>query len=295
MLLQKLEQQSLIHPPSWLAQNTMYLAQMGSVAYGVSGESSDIDVYGFTIPPKDMVFPHLAGQIEGFGRQKQRFDVWQQHHVKTLDGTREYDFAIYSIVRFFHLVMENNPNMIDALFVPRRCILHSTQISELVREHRRKFLHKGSWHKYRGYAYAQMSKIKNGNGKENSKRALDVQTHGFDTKFAYHVVRLILQAEQVMIEHDLDLERNSEFLKAIRRGEMSLAEIEKWFSAKEIELEGLYTKSALQHSPDEDFIKGILVSSLEMHYGNLSNAISKNVAPDMILRDLQDLVNKYKG
>lgn len=159
MLIQKLEQQNLIQPPSWLAMNTMFLAQMGSVAYGVSGQSSDIDVYGFCIPPKDMVFPHLAGAIEGFGRQKQRFDVWQQHHVKTLDGHKEYDFAVYSIVRFFMLAMENNPNMVDTLFVPRRCVLHSTALYERVREKRRMFLHKGSWFKFRGYAASQMSKI----------------------------------------------------------------------------------------------------------------------------------------
>jgi hypothetical protein len=28
------------------------------------------------MPPKEMVFPHLAGQIEGFGRQQQRFEEW---------------------------------------------------------------------------------------------------------------------------------------------------------------------------------------------------------------------------
>jgi hypothetical protein len=56
--------------------------------------------------------------------------------------------------------MENNPNMVDALFLPRRCVLHSTPIYEHVRENRTMFLHKGSWHKFRGYAYSQLSKIR---------------------------------------------------------------------------------------------------------------------------------------
>jgi hypothetical protein len=57
--------------------------------------------------------------------------------------------------------MENNPNMFDVMFLPRRCVLHSTPIYEHVRENRKLFLHKGSWHKFRGYAYSSLSKAKN--------------------------------------------------------------------------------------------------------------------------------------
>lgn len=160
MILQKLEKAGVIHPPRWLSDNTHYLTMMGSVAYGVSSDASDMDVYGFCMPPKDMVFPHLAGEIIGFGRQVQRFDQWSEHHVKDVGANKEYDFAVYSIVKFFQLVMENNPNMIDSLFTPRRCIIHSTHIAELVRENRKMFLHKGSWHKFKGYAYSNFNKYK---------------------------------------------------------------------------------------------------------------------------------------
>lgn len=295
MLLQKLEQQNLIQPPSWLAMNTMFLCQMGSVAYGVSGQSSDIDVYGFCVPPKDLVFPHLAGVIDGFGRQKQRFDVWTQHHIKTLDGHKEYDFSVYSIVRFFHLAMENNPNMVDSLFVPRRCVLHSTQMYERIRERRRIFLHRGAMHKLRGYAFSQFHKIvKGGRNRSNPKRATDIEAHGFDTKAGYHVVRLCLQAEQILVEHDLDLERNSEILKSIRRGEWSLEKLEDWFTEKEKSLEGVYASSKLRHSPDEDAIKALLLESLEQHYGSLQGAIQKDPSVDMLVRDLKEVLSRYE-
>ncbi|MGC5341009.1 DNA polymerase beta superfamily protein, partial [Escherichia coli] len=77
-----------------------------------------------------------------------------QHGIK--DGSalggdgREYDCCIYSIIKFFQLVMENNPNMIDSLFVPQNCIVYSTPIGQMVREARHLFLHKGSWHKFKG-------------------------------------------------------------------------------------------------------------------------------------------------
>ena len=148
MLLQRLEKDKLIHPPRWLADNTSYMVIMGSQAYGVSTDSSDQDIYGFAIPPKEMVFPHLAGEIPGFGRQIQRFEVWQEHHVVDHSKQVEHDFAVYSIVKYFQLCMENNPNMIDSLFVPQTCVIHSTQVGLMVRENRRMFLHKGAWHKF---------------------------------------------------------------------------------------------------------------------------------------------------
>ena len=85
MILDNLYKQKLIHPPKWLLSNCAYLTVMGSQAYGVSSDDSDLDVYGFCVPPKDLVFPHLAGEIPGFGQQIQRFDQWQEHKVQSID------------------------------------------------------------------------------------------------------------------------------------------------------------------------------------------------------------------
>jgi uncharacterized protein len=71
VLLQKLYKEKLITPPKWLPDNTCYMVVMGSHAYGVNSSDSDFDIYGVCIPPKDLVFPHTAGEIPGFGRQIQ--------------------------------------------------------------------------------------------------------------------------------------------------------------------------------------------------------------------------------
>jgi hypothetical protein len=165
-----------VHPPSWLPDNLCYETMMGSVAYGVSSDTSDMDVYGICMPPKDMVFPHLAGEILGFGTQIKRFESWQEHHVAAMD--KSWDFQILGIVKFFQLAMENNPNIIDSLFTPRRCVLSSTTIGEYLREHRRDFLHKGSWHKFKGYAYSQLNKIRTKT--PTGKRAELVEKYGYD-------------------------------------------------------------------------------------------------------------------
>lgn len=163
MLLQDLERRALINPPTWLTSNTCYLTRMGSVAYGVSTDNSDQDIYGVTIPPRDYIFP--PDHIEGFDNRDLTFHQYQQHHVK--DGTANggkgvsYDFSIYSIVNFFRLCTDCNPNVIDSLFTRREHVIHSTPMWEIVRENRKMFLHKGIYHKLRGYSWSQLSKSKN--------------------------------------------------------------------------------------------------------------------------------------
>ena len=200
--VKQLEKKGLIRPPKFLADNVHYECIMGSVAYGVSSDTSDMDVYGFCIPPKDMVFPHLMGEIEGFGRQKKRFEQYQQHHIKdesAMSGKgRDYDVTIYNIVKYFNLCMENNPNMIDSLFVPQECVLHITQIGNMVRESRKLFLHKGSWHKFKGYAYSQQSKLRS-----KSHRGLDdlkqfESEHGISHQTTFAEVEKEMQARKLL-------------------------------------------------------------------------------------------------
>jgi predicted nucleotidyltransferase len=295
LIFDKLYKQGVVHPPKWMPDNLHYLTIMGSQAYGVSEETSDNDVYGFCIPPKDLVFPTLAGEIPGFGTQIQRFEQYQEHHIKAADSKKEYDFSIYSIVKYFDLCMHNNPNMIDSLFTPRRCILHSTAVGELVRENRRKFLHKGSWHKFKGYAYSQMSKIRNKVNAKNEERAKSIQETGYDKKYAYHLIRLINEVEQILVEHDLDIQRNREQLKTIRKGQWTLEQVENYFYDKEKSLETIYASSTLPQYPDEKFIKQLLINCLEMHYGSLAAVVNTGESAEKILRDMQNVIDKYKG
>ena len=279
-----------VHPPSWLPDNLCYETLMGSVAYGVSSDTSDVDVYGICFPPKDSVFPHLAGEIFGFGTQLKRFEQWQEHHVSALD--KVWDFQIFGIVKFFQLAMENNPNVIDSLFTPRRCVISSTAVGEYLREHRRDFLHKGAWHKFKGYAYSQLNKIRT--KAPSGKRAELVEAHGYDVKFAYHVVRLLLEVEQILVARDIDLERDREQLKGIRRGDWTLAQLETWAQDKEKQLEAVYHSSAVPYGPDEGLIRSHLMHCLEAHYGDLSTVVAKPDEATRLLHEIARLTEAYR-
>ena len=292
----RLTERGLARPPRWLPSNVQFETIMGSVAYGVSSDTSDMDVYGWAIPPREEVFPHLRGEIPGFGKPGKRFEVYQEHHIPDADALggkgRTYDLTVFGIVKFFALAMENNPNVLDALFTNTECILHSTRVGNLVRDNRRVFLHKGAWAKFKGYAYSQLHKI--AIKEPVGKRAELVAEHGFDTKFAYHVVRLIGEVEQVLTEQDVDLQRDRELLKAIRRGEWTEDRLREWFAAKEAQLEAVYSASPLRATPDEARIKALLVQCLEEHYGNLGACLVEPDRAVVSLRNIQAELDRVK-
>lgn len=293
--VQLCKDKNLITPPKWLPANIHYEVITGSESYGAATGSSDMDVVGFAIPPKITLFPHLAGEIPGFGRQKQRFEVWQEHRVNDKETGHEYDFAIYSIVKFFQLAMDNNPNSLDYLFTPQRCVLFCSPVAQIVRDNRKLFLHKGSYQKFRGYAYAMLHKIGTKANASNPKRQADIQKYGFDTKFAYNIIRLALEGEQILMEHDLDIECNSEILKSVRRGEWSLERIKRWFDEKEKHLEELYTKSDLRNRPDEEAIKNVLMNCLEQHYGSLHGVVKREIPAQKMISEIEEILDRYRG
>jgi predicted nucleotidyltransferase len=303
-LVKSLLEQKLIAPPAWLADNVHYLTIMGSIAYGVAdtndeASQSDFDVYGWCIPPKEIVFPHTAGAIWGFGKYKvgmpkNHFGVYQNHHVHDPMARggkgRTYDLQVYSVVKYVQLCMECNPNMIDSLFTPETCVLHVTQVGQVLRENRKKFLHQGICDRFKGYAYAQIHKMQTKEPDPGSKRAGIREKFGMDVKFAYHTVRLLNEAEQLLLEGDLDLQRNREQLKSIRRGEWSMQQVLDYFEKKRIDLETARTRSSLPPGPDEPAIRDLLLRCLEAHYGTLEKCIVVPGRAEELLRQIRETI-----
>ena len=315
---------------------------MGSHAYGVATSNSDLDIYGVVIPPRDYIFP--PNYIEGFDNRDLTFNHWQQHAVidKCANGGKgcNYDFSIYNIVNFFRLAMDNNPNVLDSLFVRRESIIHITEAFEIVRENRKLFLHKGVVAKCRGYSFSQLAKTKNAIGHlqeifnfedshgidhkttieeaTNMEERLGYFAHrdyldlwnkgtakttrfeaqkiaGFDLKFCYHIFRLVDQAEYILNNHDLDLMEPSRVakMKAIRRGDLTFDEIVKYFSEAELRLANLHESSSLPKFPPAKEIRALLVSTLESHYGSLSNFLKESDGQKLAINEIKGILRKY--
>jgi predicted nucleotidyltransferase len=214
--------------------------------------------------------------------------VYEEHHIKDPSARggkgREYDLNIYSIIKLFSECMKGNPNLIDSLFTNRECVLHCTQVGNIIRENRKLFLAQNLWATYKGYAYSQSHKMKTKEPK--GKRAEYREKYGFDIKFAYNIVRIINQAEQIFTIGDLDLQRDREQLKSIRRGEWTPEQISEYIQRKEKVLEEIHLKCNLPVKPDIDKVKEVLLQCLEHHYGNLSACV---VIPDRAENLLQQI------
>ena len=297
-IVKRLIKKGLIEPPHWLEDNLVLEGVTGSSAYGCNIEADpDEDLVGIVIPPKSVVFPHLEGYIPHFGTPPTNFENFQRHHVVFNETKKQYDLCIYSIVKLFHLCLGNNPNMLELLFLPQRCIRHSTLIYEKIRTNRRLFLHRGCYHKFRGYAYSQLSKLDKEGEHRSEKRKETVRKHGYDTKFAYHIVRLMLECEQLFIDQKIVLDKDRELFKSIRRGEWTKEKLISWFEEKEAQLERLYhapqEEVSLPHEPDEDALRDLLLECLEDHYGNLGKAVHRPDDLGRLLFDLKEVFHKY--
>lgn len=284
-MLQK-HKEALKECPKWLPANLHYEVIMGSYAYGVHTKDSDKDIYGWCIPPKEYIFPFsYGGYIYKFGKAPQSFE---QFH-KCYDNV---DFSIFNIVKYFDLCMGVNPNMIDSLFVPENCICQMTKIGKMVRDERHLFLCSKAKHTYSGYAFSQMRKLKNKDPSIGKRKEL-IEKYGYDTKFSYHIVRLLDYAEQILQFGDLDLQRDKERWKSIRAGEWSIEQIDSYFNEKEKYIQKLYENTKLPYEPREKEIKELLLNCLEQHYGKIDNLINNNDNSFKIIQEIQNVLNKY--
>lgn len=267
----------LIDPPEWFGERIHYETLMGSIAYGVSSDTSDVDVYGFCIPPKEVLFPHVAGQISGFGKQVQPFDQYQKHGIQIPDHDKIYDINIFNIVKYFRLCYECNPNMIDSLYTPDSVVVRQTKIAENIRAKRDKFLSKLAFEKFGGYATSQLTKVKN--RKPVGSRSVLVEKFGYDVKYAYHLIRLLDEGKQILDSGTIDLQKDVERLKAIRNGEWKLEDVLECAEEDMAQLEQLKDSSKLPEAPDMAFLKQLLLDSLEEEYGSLKDCV---VLPDKL-------------
>lgn len=170
------ELQNLLNIPNsqkWLADSIIMESVMGSHAYGMPMEHSDMDMYAICIPPKQYIFNDQW--IHGFENYPQIFEQFIQHGVK--QGKNEYDFTVFNITKFFNLASSCNPNIIDSLFVPDNCRIYCDSFGEIIRQNRKEFLSKKCWYTFKGYAYSQLKDVSKMT--EIQRMAVSFEKHNF--------------------------------------------------------------------------------------------------------------------
>jgi predicted nucleotidyltransferase len=123
----------------YVDEHTIFSTVVGSRAYGTNRPDSDYDQAGVMIPGPE----YFLGL--------DRFEQFQ--------GFPGVDKTIYDIRKALRLISDCNPNMVDLLFVPERCIKVMTPYWEKILKNRDLFVSKKARWTYAGYAHAQFERI----------------------------------------------------------------------------------------------------------------------------------------
>lgn len=93
----------------------------------------------------------------------------------------------------------------------------------------------------------------------NEDRVATNKKHGqnYDGKNIMHTVRLIMTAQEIPLQHKINVNRSEEreFLLSIKNGDVDLKKIMEEWGQKAENLKALYDKSNLQNTVDIDFIR----------------------------------------
>lgn len=94
----------------------------------------------------------------------------------------------------------------------------------------------------------------------NEKRAALEESHGYDTKHAMHLVRLMRMCREILETGEVIVQRpDAAELRALREGAWSYEELLSWAENMDAEMAELYEKSPLPHSSDIQKIDALMV------------------------------------
>lgn len=226
------------------AQGTVLRCQVGSGLHGVTvAGQDDRDEMGLCVEPPEYVV--------GLRPFEQYIHRTRPEHVRS--GPGDLDLTVYSLRKWMRLALDGNPTVLLPLFVPESEIVAVTDIGRELRAARHRVLSRRAGQRFLGYMRAQRERMEGVRGGKHTNRPELVEVHGFDTKFAYHMVRLGVQGVELLETGELTLpvpEPDRAWLRALRRGEHSRAEALERAGELEARLSALCETSDLPEEPD---------------------------------------------
>jgi len=124
---------------------------LGSTLYGLNTPESDIDYGGVFFPTvKDILTNPTLKEM----------DLSSKVSKKGTRNTKDdEDFKIYTLQQFVHLIANNNPNIVEQLFIPEDKKIITSRVMEELRENTDKIISQRCLNTFTGYAYAQRKKL----------------------------------------------------------------------------------------------------------------------------------------
>lgn len=182
------------------------------------------------------------------------------------NGPQDVDVCLYSLRKWVGMAAKGNPSALHFVFAKEA---FSTPWWDRVVKQRELLASKRHLMPFLKFADDQMERLCGRKGQKSIHRAALEQKHGYDTKYAMHVVRLYLEAKEYMETGAITLPNpNVDLLIAIRQGKYRLSEIEKMGKRLEAEAIAAQATSKLPDAVDLNAISR-LITEVYMGFWNV--------------------------
>lgn len=251
--------------------DTILEAIVGSTVHGtnVSDGLEDLDLMAVVIEP--------ARLMVGFFAE----DTWVRRTKP--DGVRseagDVDYTAYGLRKYLTLATKGNPTILLALFAPSEFIRHIDERGQELRDLAPSIVSAQCYAPFRGYMRQQHERLLGLRGQRNVTRPELVKAHGYDTKYASHIVRLGLQGEEILTTGRITLPMpisQRELCVKVRSGGFSLAEVSEIIIDVENRLVTAHEKTILPAKPDIQMVQAWMVEKYLAHWKGRAETWARN-------------------
>lgn len=240
--------------------NCLLFFRVGSVMYGTNiPDKSDTDYLGVFMPTEDYTL----------GLKKVEQVEFRTNN--TCSGKRntaeDIDCTLYSLPKFVQLLLNNNPNTLETLFVPENCQLYVHPLGQRLLDAKGLFLSMKAYHSFKGYSHTQIERLKRGIVSTSGRQDL-IQKFGYDTKMASHALRLYLEANELLSTGRITLPlKENQLVLTIKKGNWTNEQFCEKCGELENLCDDLYKNTTLPHGPDHEAVNQLLISMQKEYNG----------------------------
>lgn len=228
------------------------LSTVGSGAHGLALPGrDDHDEMGVCLEPPSHVI----------GLQQFEQDVFRTKPEGVRSEHGDTDRTIYGGRKFCRLALSGNPSILTLLYAKPDIV---DEYGQSLLDLRDAFSARKAGKAFLGYMTQQRQRLLGERGQMNVKRPELVDAHGFDTKYAMHMLRLGYQGVEFLETGALTLPMREEeraFVYATRKGEVDLNDVLTRAGELERRVEDLLDTSPLPEQPDYERVNHWLLST----------------------------------
>jgi uncharacterized protein len=230
---------------------------VGSQAYGLAldgGQGADRDEKGVCIEDLEAAFP-LNGVFEQY---EFRSAAERTGKSDAPSEPGDLDLTIYSLRKFLRLATYGNPNVVELLFMRGKSVLSSDARGSQLQDLAPLIVSRQAGKRYLGYMEAQKQRLLGERGQMRVTRTDLIDKHGYDTKYASHVVRLGFQGVELLETGKLEMPMPENPRKAVLRikeGKYSFDEVMQLTGDLETQIKDLVKDGPIRDLPDYEGVE----------------------------------------